>query len=119
MELEQEFRMMALKLGQKLSLDECQQIAYVSLCMDDPVPPDCDYWLHIFNTLEAQGLVGPLKLDFLEQTLMHTGRKDLLNIIAEYKKLIYKEVHSKMKLKGRMMKDKTMQSAMTTDHTTY
>ena len=122
MELEQAFRMMALELGEKLRLDECQKIAYVSSRMDGPAPPDCDYRLHVFSTLEARGLIGPLKLDFLEEVLERIGRKDLLSIIAKYKKKpIYKEVHSKRKLKGRTKrkKDQTMQSATTTDSTQF
>ena len=123
MELEQEFRMMAIELGQQLSEGECQNIAYASSCMDERAPPDRDYRLYVFSTLEARGVIGPLKLDFLEHTLLQIGRNDLLNIIDKYKKRpIYKEVHGKKKRKGKMKKkkkDQTMQSATTTDHTAY
>ena len=122
MELEQAFRIMALELGQQLSQGECQQIAYVSSCVPEPAPPGYDYRLYVFSTLESRGQIGPLKLDFIEELLVHIGRKDLLSIIAKYKrKPIYKEMHNKKKPKGKMKqkKNQTMQSTMTTDSTQY
>ena len=102
MDLEQEFRMMTLELAQQLSLEECQKLAYVSSCTKEPVPPQCDYRLHIFSTLESRGKIGPLNLDFLENTLELIGRKDLLDVIMKYKKKpIYKEVHSKKKSRSK------------------
>ena len=102
MELEQEFRMMTLELFQQLSLEECQKLAYVSSCMKEPIPPGCDYRLHVFSTLESRGKIGPLNLDFLENTLELIGRKELLNVIMKYKKKpIYKEVRSKKKSRSK------------------
>ena len=109
MELEQEFRMMTLELFQQLSLEECQKLAYVSSCMKEPIPPQCDYRLHVFSTLESRGKIGPLNLDFLENTLELIGRKELLNVIMKYKKKpIYKEVRSKKKSGRSKQKGKQM-----------
>ena len=112
MDLERAFRTTVFKIAEQLSEKDCQNIAYVNSC--GPAPPGYDYRLHVFSTLESCEKIGPLKLDFLKETLEDIGRKDLLSVIAKYKKNpIYKEVRSQMKLKRRIKrkgKDEMMHS---------
>ena len=88
MKLEHTFRMMALKIADQLSLDDCRKIAYVSAGMDDQValPYSANFRLHVLTTLESRGLITPTKLDFLEDILRNLQRNDLLQLIEDYKK---------------------------------
>ena len=88
MKLEHMFRMMAINIADKLSLDDCRKIAYVSAAMDDQVASPCcaNFRLHVLTTLESRGLITPTKLDFLEDILGNLQRNDLLQLIEDYKK---------------------------------
>ena len=89
MKLEQAFRMMMLKIGDKITLEECRSLAYVSRCMDDEVTLRycANYRFHVLTTLESRGVITPMRLEFLENVLRNSlGRIDLLDIIEDYKK---------------------------------
>jgi hypothetical protein len=89
MKLEHAFRrMVALKIADKLSLEDCRRIAYVSAGMDDQValPYRPNFRLYVLTTLESRGLITPTKLDFLEDNLRELQRNDLLKVIEDYKK---------------------------------
>ena len=107
MKLEHAFRtMVALKIADKLSLEDCRNLAYVSGCMDDQLalPYHANFRLHVLMSLESRGLITPTKLDFLEDILRNLGKNDLLDVIEDYKKTReYKKAikkHNK-KLTGR------------------
>ena len=86
-----------LKMGDKLSEEDCRKLAYLSACMDDLVasPFRPNFRLLILTSLESRGLVTPTKLDFLEDTLRNLGKKDLLDVIEDYKKQEYKQAVEK------------------------
>lgn len=88
MKLEHAFRMVALTIADKLSLEDCRRIAYVSAGMDDQValPYRPNFRLYVLTTLESRGLITPTKLDFLEDALRNLQRNDLLKVIEDYKK---------------------------------
>ena len=88
MKLEHTFRMMAIKIADKLSLEDCRRIAYVSASMDEQVAWQypADFRLHVLTTLESRGLITPTKLKFLEDNLRNLQRNDLLQVIKDYKK---------------------------------
>ena len=89
MKLENTFRMMmALKIAENISLQECRKLAYISGCIDDQVvlPYHPNFRLHVLMSLESHGLISPTKLDFLEDVLKNLGRNDLLDVIQDYKK---------------------------------
>ena len=110
-ELEKSYRLMLLKIANELTHDECQQIAFVAklpspTCVEEPGKPQVR--LHLMSTLESHGHIGPLKLDFLEETLEAVGKKCLLEIINGYKKTsIYKE--AKKRVDDQMKKKKITQ----------
>ena len=102
MKLEQKFRMMAIKMADKLSLDDCSKIAYVSTGMDDQValPYRANFRLHVLTTLESRGLIAPTKLDFLEDVIRNLQRNDVLQLIEDYKKT--REYKKAMKRKKKL-----------------
>ena len=108
-ELEKSYRLMLLKVANELTYDDCQQIAFVAslpspTCVHEPGKPHVR--LHLMNTLESQGFIGPLKLDFLEETLVTIGKRCLLDTIASYKKsAVYKE--AKKRADDQQKKKKT------------
>ena len=104
MDLEVEFRLTVLNLATKLSEEECRRIAYVSSINFNPsdIPREygSDFRLYLVSTLESQGKMDPLNLEFLRDILMELGRKDLVDIINKYKKKpVYEEVKKKSKQK--------------------
>ena len=116
MELEKAFRLMTLELAKKLSIEECHEIAYVA-CVDKTVPLEHEnnFRLYLLSTLESREQIGPLKLQFLEEILVHKsiGRNDLLGLISEYKKKsVYKEAKKKRR-KQNKQQDQTVDSATT------
>ena len=122
-ELETSYRIMLLKVANELSLDDCQQIAFVAslpspTCQPEPGKPTVR--LHLMSTLESLGHIGPLKLDFLESVIDAIGKRNLLDIVQSYKKnSFYKEAmrrldeQDKKKKKG---KKSGKQQASTADH---
>ena len=110
-ELETSYRIMLLKVANELSLDDCQQIAFVAglpspTCHPEPGKPTVR--LHLMSTLESLGHISPLKLDFLEALMDAIGKRNLLDIVRSYKKNpLYKEAmrrldeQDKKKKKGR------------------
>ena len=94
-QLETCYRFMLLDIAYKLSDEDCQKIAYVAglplpTYQHEPTKP-CSR-LHLINTLESLGHIGPLELQFLETTIVAIGKNYLLNIIRSYKKNpLYKE----------------------------
>ena len=116
-ELEKTYRVMLLKIANELTLDDCQQIAFVAglaspTCHPEPGKPSIR--LHLMSTLESLGHVGPLKLDFLEDLIEAIGKKYLLEIVQGYKKNpLYKEAmrrldeQDKKKKKGKKCKQQT------------
>lgn len=101
MELEKAFRMMMIELARKLSTRECDEMAYISDLMDavrmQSEAGKQDFRVALISTLESHGYVTPLKLDFLEETLIASlKRYDLLDIVAKYKeKQCYKDAIKK------------------------
>jgi hypothetical protein len=122
-ELETSYRIMLLKVANELSLDDCQQIAFVAglpspTCHPEPGKPSVR--LHLMSTLESLGQISPLKLDFLEKLMDAIGKRNLLDIIQRYKKnSLYKEAmrrldeQDKKKKKG---KKSGKQQTPATDH---
>lgn len=120
-ELEKSYRVMLLKIANELSLDDCQQIAFVAglaapTCHAEPGKPSVR--LHLMSTLESLGHVGPLKLNFLEDLVEAIGKKYLLEIIQGYKKNpLYKEAmrrleeQDKKRKKGKRCKQQTPPAA--------
>ena len=98
-ELERSYRIMLLKVAMELTIENCQQIAFVAklpspTCVSEPGKP---VNLHMMNTLESLGQIGPLKLDFLEEMLDAIGKNCLLEIIESYKKsCVYKEAKKRL-----------------------
>lgn len=86
---------MLLKVAKELTINDCQQIAFVAklpspTCVPEAGKPAVN--LHMMNTLESLGQIGPLKLDFLEEMLDAIGKNCLLEITECYKKSsVYKE----------------------------
>lgn len=102
MKLEHAFRMVALKIAEQLSPEDCRNLAYVSGCMDDQLalPYHANFRLHVLTSLESRGLITPTKLDFLEDVLRNLGQNYLLDVIEEYKKTReYKKAIKKHKKK--------------------
>ena len=100
-------------LSRKLSMIECEQIAYIGNVTDivriqyeTGTPGNRDFRVILISTLESQGFINPLKLDFLEDVLATPlYRHDLLDILARYKdKHCYKDAIKKMRKKARKQK---------------
>lgn len=99
-ELEKNYRVMLLKIANELTHDECEQVAFVAklpspTCV--PEPGKMNVRLHLMSTLESLGHIGPLNVDFLETMLDAVGKKNLLEIIDQYKKSpLYKEAKKRI-----------------------
>ena len=99
-ELERNYRIMLLKVARELTIDDCQQIAFVAklpspTCVPEPGKPAVN--LHMMNTLESLGQIGPLKLDYLEEMLKAIGKNCLLEKIDDYKKMsVYREAKKRL-----------------------
>ena len=99
-EVERSYRIMLLKVAKELTIDDCQQIAFVTklpspTCVPEPGKPAVN--LHMMNTLESLGQIGPLKLDYLEEMLKAIGKNCLLEIIDDYKKTsVYREAKKRL-----------------------
>ncbi len=90
MELEKAFRMMTIELARKLSTGECDEVAYIAGILDavrmQSESGKQDSRVTLISTLESHGHIAPLKLDFLEDTLIASlKRYDLLDVVAKYK----------------------------------
>ena len=100
LELERGYRIMLLKVAKELTVADCQDIAFVTklpapTCVPEPGKPAIN--LHTMNTMESLGLVGPLRVDFLEDMLKTIGKNYLLEIIDDYKKTsVYKEAKKRL-----------------------
>ena len=114
-ELEKSYRVMLLKIANELNYDECQQISFVAKLPSptcSPEPGKMNVRLHLMSTLESLGHVGPLKVDFLEETLDAVGKKNLLEIIDTYKKKsLYKEAKKRVEEQQRKKKRKRVKDA--------
>ena len=107
-ELEKSYRVMLLKVANELTYDECQQIAFVAklpspTCQPEPGKPSVR--LHLMSTLESLGHIGPLKLEFLEEMLEVVGKKNLLEVIDDYKKKpLYREARKRLDAQEKKIK---------------
>ena len=100
LELERGYRIMLLKVAKELTVADCQEIAFVAklpapTCVAEPGKPAVN--LHMMNTLESLGQIGPLKVDFLEELLKAIGKNYLLEITDGYKKTsVYREAKKRL-----------------------
>ena len=89
-ELEKAYRKLLLKIVNELCLEECEQIAFLAklpapTCHQESGRQYDNVRLHFVSTLESLGHIGPLKLDYLEDCLNEIGKKNLVELITEYK----------------------------------
>ena len=103
-ELKKTYRKMLLKIVNELRLDECEQIAFLAklpapTCQAEPGRQYDNVRLHFMSKMESDGHIGPLKLEDLEEWLDTIGRKNLVELITEYKDMpIYTEAKQQEKL---------------------
>lgn len=109
-DLERNYRLTLLRVANELALDDCEQIAFTAklpspTCI--PEPGKANVRLHLMNTLESYGHIGPLRLEFLEEVLEAIGKKNLIEIIDTYKKRpVYREAKKKLEDQERSSRKK-------------
>ena len=109
-ELEKKYRFTLLKIANELTLDDCEQIAFAAKLPKPTCVPELGkpaVRLHLMNTLESYGYIGPLKLEFLEEALDAIGKNNLLDNIDSYKKRpVYREAKKRMDDHERIIRKK-------------
>ena len=87
---QRKFRKMLFELSGRLKLKDCQNICFLA---DLPLPgccsatdDRCNSQLCVLGSLEANGHITPWNVDKLESLLSEIHRKDLVSIVASYRK---------------------------------
>ena len=103
-ELEKAYRKLLLKIVSELRLEECEQISFLvklpsPTCQQESGRQYDNVRLHFMSTLESLGHIGPLKLGYLEDCLNAIGKKNLVELITEYKNTsVYTDAKQQEKL---------------------
>ena len=103
-ELEKAYHKLLLKIVNELRLEEYEQVAFLAklpapTCQQESGRQYDNVRLHFMSTLESLGHIDPLKMEYLEGCLNEIGKRNLMELIGEYKNTsVYTDAKQQEKL---------------------